>query len=172
MSGYYGYSMSNNAVNAYNCGEMPISKWTKTAILAEIKRAIDNGLTLQVSFEDLARLPASEFKAHFLFQSSWHHTSSYYNETNFYELDLDCLEKVTAEQIQSWKSAAKTKKQTNKQEGVRWECSFLEWSGSRNYPKATRITEEGVVKGNWFYRKDGSKKKTTANGFQFIRKLD
>jgi len=29
MSGYDGYSMSNNAVDAYENGEKPISKWTK-----------------------------------------------------------------------------------------------------------------------------------------------
>lgn len=27
-AGYYGFSMSNNAVEAYDSGEMPISKWT------------------------------------------------------------------------------------------------------------------------------------------------
>lgn len=33
MAGYYGYSMSNNAVEAYENGEMPISKWTKKEIV-------------------------------------------------------------------------------------------------------------------------------------------
>ena len=84
-----------------------MSKWTKVAILEEIKCAIGEGLVLQVSLEDLAQLPAAELKARFLFQSSWHHTSSYYNETNFYALDWESLEKVTEEQIQSWKSTAK-----------------------------------------------------------------
>ena len=28
-SGYSGYSMSNRAVDAYEDGEMPLSKWTK-----------------------------------------------------------------------------------------------------------------------------------------------
>ena len=172
MSGYCGYSMSNNAIAAYNSGEKPMSKWTKVTILEEIKCAIGEGLVLQVSLEGLAQLPATELKARFLFQSSWHHTSSYYNETNFYALDWDSLEKVTEEQIKSWKSTAKAKRQAKKQEEARWECSFLEWSGSRKHPKATRITEEGVIKGNWFYRKDGSKKKTTANGFEFVRRLD
>ena len=32
-SGYSGYSMSNNAVNAYENGEMPLSKWTKDCLL-------------------------------------------------------------------------------------------------------------------------------------------
>lgn len=33
MAGYYGYSMSNNAVEAYKSGEKPFSKWTKTEII-------------------------------------------------------------------------------------------------------------------------------------------
>ena len=32
MAGYCGYSMSNNAVDAYNNGEKPISKWKKQDI--------------------------------------------------------------------------------------------------------------------------------------------
>lgn len=28
-----------------------------------------------------------------------------------------------------------------------------------------------IVKGQWFFRKDGSKKKTSANGFRFIEKV-
>ena len=67
MSGYCGYSMSNNAISAYNSGEKPMSKWTKVAILEEIKCAIGEGLVLQVSLEDLAQLPAAELKARFCF---------------------------------------------------------------------------------------------------------
>ena len=36
MSGYYGYSMSNNAVEAYENGERPLSKWRKSDILEAI----------------------------------------------------------------------------------------------------------------------------------------
>lgn len=33
MAGYHNYSMSNNAVQAYNTGEKPLSKWTKAVII-------------------------------------------------------------------------------------------------------------------------------------------
>ena len=33
-SGYSGYSMSNRAVDAYEDGEMPLSKWTKKMIIS------------------------------------------------------------------------------------------------------------------------------------------
>ena len=38
MAGYRtDYSMSNNAFYAYQSGEMPLSKWTKDAMLTAIK---------------------------------------------------------------------------------------------------------------------------------------
>lgn len=36
MAGYYGYSMSNNAVEAYKSGEKPYSKWKKADIIQAI----------------------------------------------------------------------------------------------------------------------------------------
>ena len=39
--GYKGQSMSVNAVWAYDRGEKPLSKWTKSAILEEIENIFD-----------------------------------------------------------------------------------------------------------------------------------
>ena len=36
-NGYDGWSMSNNARDAYANGEMPISKWSKTEILNRVR---------------------------------------------------------------------------------------------------------------------------------------
>ena len=36
-SGYHGFSMSNRAIEAYNNGEKPFSKWTKQDILDVIE---------------------------------------------------------------------------------------------------------------------------------------
>jgi len=41
MAGYKGYSMSNNAVDAYNNGEKPKSKWTKEEIVSLRARPYD-----------------------------------------------------------------------------------------------------------------------------------
>lgn len=35
MAGYSGWSMSNNAVTAYEDGEKPLSRWTKVDILIQ-----------------------------------------------------------------------------------------------------------------------------------------
>ena len=171
MAGYNGFSMSNNAVAAYESGEKPLSKWTKTDILEGIERAIrEEELTLNFSMEKLKKIPVKILKDICLKYSSWHHTSNHYNKTEFYSLDYDEIEELTDEKIENILSEYKSEKPVEPTE-ERWQCAFLEWSGTRKHPKATEIIEEGVVKGDWFYRADGSKKKTTANGFRFIEKI-
>ena len=78
-NGYDGYSMSNNARAAYAEGEQPLSKWGKKEILdavSEINPDID-----------FSRLTLETLKDRFLTQSSWHHTSIFYNTTGFYSID-------------------------------------------------------------------------------------
>ena len=172
MAGYNGYSMSNNAVAAYEDGEKPLSKWTKADILDEIRR---QEVELRCSVESLRCLPAKVLKGTCLTRSSWHHTSSYYNKTDFYSLDVDEIENLTDDTIKelaaNYKKYKADEDTQSKPSEERWKCAFLEWTGSRKHPKATEVVEEGIVKGDWFYREDGSKKKTTANGFKFIEKI-
>lgn len=170
MAGYNGFSMSNNAVAAYEDGEKPLSKWTKADIFDTIKCT---EVELKCSIEKLRKLPVKVLKEVCLRYSSWHHTSNHYNKTEFYSLDINRIENLTDEKIDRLLIDYKTdKKAESKPSEERWRCAFLEWSGTRKHPVAKEIIEEGIVKGNWFYRKDGSKKKTTANGFEFIEKLE
>lgn len=169
MAGYNGFSMSNNAVAAYEDGEKPLSKWTKTDIFDAINK---QEVELKCSIEKLKKLPVKVLKEVCLTYSSWHHTSNHYNKTDFYSLDIETIENLTDEKIDELLAKYKANKKTNdKPREEVWECAFLEWSGSRKHPVATEVIEEGVVKGDWFYRKDGSKKKITANGFRFIKKI-
>lgn len=58
MAGYKGWSMSNNAVAAYENGEMPISKWSKKEIIKRIEEAVYyEEIELQCSLEELKKLP-------------------------------------------------------------------------------------------------------------------
>ena len=59
MAGYNGFSMSNNAVAAYEDGEKPLSKWTKANIFDTIK---DTEIELKCSIEKLRRLPIKVLK--------------------------------------------------------------------------------------------------------------
>ena len=83
----------------------------------------------------------------------------------------DRIEELTDEKIDNMIDEYKSEKPAEPTE-EKWKCAFLEWSGTRKHPKATEVIEEGIIKGNWFYRKDGSKKKTTANGFKFIERME
>lgn len=169
MAGYNGFSMSNNAIAAYEDGEKPLSKWTKADIFEAIN---EREVELKCSIEKLKKLPVKVLKEVCLKYSSWHHTSSHYNKTDFYSLDVGSIESLTDNKIEELLSDYKVgKKVESKPLEERWKCAFLEWSGSRKHPVATEVIEEGIVKGNWFYRKDGSKKKTTANGFSFLKQI-
>lgn len=171
MAGYNGFSMSNNAVAAYESGEKPLSKWTKADIMDAIENAIrEEELTLNCSVEKLKKTPVKILKNVCLHRSSWHHTSNHYNKTDFYSLDIEEIAELTDEKIDRIIENYKEDKPVEPTV-ERWKCAFLEWGGTHKHPKATEIIEEGIVKGDWFIRADGSKKKTTANGFRFIEKI-
>lgn len=134
MAGYYNYSMSNNAVWAYENGEMPLSKWTKSSIL---EACGDKA-------EMLKPLTVAELRAEVLICSSWHHTSKHYNRTDFYMIDVEKLSEITNEDVativarrQPKKKAVKVEKKT-----VKAEVTYTVWVGQyRNYRKPRQITE-------------------------------
>ena len=139
MAGYNGFSMSNNAVEAYNDGEMPLSKWTKSAILEAVKEL---ELT-NFSMDNFKKLQASELKRVALTKSSWHHTSSHYNKTDFYEIDIASLEKLTNQEINNIITQRGTLT-TVAPKVEKWECRYLVWSGSRKHPKATEVDRKST----------------------------
>lgn len=108
MAGYHGYSMSNNAVDAYENGEMPLSKWSKKAIIERIEEAINEGdIEIQFSLDELKKLPLKALREFCLIYTSWHHTSKFYNKTDFYSLDVSYLKRLTNETIKKLISAYK-----------------------------------------------------------------
>lgn len=167
MAGYHGYSMSNNAVEAYKQGEKPLSKWTKKIILEEVSK-------LGYSFPLLKSVSLDTLKRKLLCYSSYHHTSKYFNTTNFYELNIFVLDNLTDVDITVWLNEEKEnkKKVPTKTKSEKWICSYLQWSDSRRHPVAKRIESIGEIRGNWFYTKNGKKKSLNANGFEKIKKLE
>ena len=90
-SGYIGQSMSVRAHEAYDMGEMPLSKWTKTAILENIGEVYGE--------EQKARFSAfsvKELRDYFVIYSSWHHTGEYFNCTDFSAFDSSLTPEVLA----------------------------------------------------------------------------
>lgn len=88
-SGYSGYSMSKRAVGAYEDGEMPASKWTKAAMLSSINGYLD-AFDLACDL-NLGAMRKDELFKQFFCLSSWHHTSKFCRETDFYAIDEDAL---------------------------------------------------------------------------------
>ena len=104
MSGYCGYSMSNNAVSAYRCGEMPLSKWLKSDLIDAIEDVIED----KADIAKFKKLTVKQLKEYFLYESSWHHTSKMYNKTSFYSIDEDNIDRflkgelvITNEKVKS-----------------------------------------------------------------------
>ena len=95
--GYIGKAMSIRAKRAYDSGEKPKSKWTKQNILEEIYNETDSDYI----YSCLKKVSAKDLFENCFRRSSWHHTGMFYNETNFYQLDLekliDYLGKLAAE---------------------------------------------------------------------------
>lgn len=81
MAGYDGYSMSNNAREAYSNGEMPLSKWNKTLLIYGIMTSIsENGfeysdIDVDDIYKKIKKINCKKLKSVFLRYSSWHHTS-------------------------------------------------------------------------------------------------
>lgn len=163
MAGYNGYSMSNNAVDAYDDGEKPMSKWTKVALLDAIREEFD-GLA------GLEKLTAKRLRSEFLIRTSWHHTSSHFNQTDFYSVDFDKLAETTAEDVEKWrkedKERSKAEEKSEPEKSIR-KVSYLVWGGTRKHPKATEHVETCEVVGNWAMTQNG-KKSIFARGFAFL----
>lgn len=135
-AGYSGYSMSNNAVAAYEDGEKPISKWTKSDILQAVQ---DN---YPDKYEMLKKLPIKILKEICLVKTSWHHTSSHYNKTDFYSIrDLDDLTQDYINDIVASASSRPVKSQPNIKRGT---INYIEWTGTRNHPKANKKQLDNV----------------------------
>lgn len=93
MAGYNGFSMSNNAINAYAEGRMPLSKWTKTAILEAVEDYLIS-YGNEASFQKFVNLNKKELSQFLHTSGEWHHTSKFYNETLFYSINekkIDCF---------------------------------------------------------------------------------
>ncbi len=180
-SGYSGYSMSNRAVEAYDNNEKPYSKWTKTAIMEVIGDWIDDGGNLGCSFDNLKKLKVREFKRICLYRSSWHHTSKYVNQTDFYSVNFDFLERVTDADVESWAKIGNQTHQNEDDERIIFHGNihYLEWSGTRKHPKATECCLRDVnieEKGCFYIVTDDSgkqllRKKIGSNG-TWVEKLE
>ena len=135
MAGYQNYSMSNNAVDAYENGEKPLSKWTKQDILDEMRQI---GYSAEM-LEKAKSTNVSNLKSAMMRRSSWHHTSCKYNRTNFYSVDSD----KTLNDL-DFKEIKKVKIEKVNPMYVVALVRYDDWRGSKKHPKKVEVEE--VVK--------------------------
>lgn len=91
QSGYVGCSMSVNAMLAYEAGEMPESKWSKTRMLQEIEAYCDEN---DIPYHgEAAKLTKKQVFAEFFEWKSWHHTGKFARETDFYGLNEEAIDR-------------------------------------------------------------------------------
>lgn len=178
-SGYCGYAMSNRAVQAYSNGEKPLSKWTKVAMIERIEEWLnkdsDNRLNCTMSL--LKKTRVGILKNLLLSYSSWHHTSSFINKTDFYEFDYEKLAKLTDEDIRTIVNIEKEEKNIDEIPNIyQGDIYYIEWTGSRKYSKANSCSLKNVSieeKGCFYIIRDDSgnqilKKKIGSNGTRVV----
>lgn len=171
MSGYCNFSMSNNAVAAYEDGKRPRSKWDKGSLISVLSEIYD-GETMA----EIKKFSTEVLRRVFLQRTEWHHTSSYYNETDFCEVydgfkSYYALNLCTS--VKKDIACERDEKKHSSKCSFMALCKYLEWEGTRKHPKA--IEKEGYCwldsASKWAYF-DGFKKSTSARGFFIVKTFD
>lgn len=77
-----------------------LSKWSKAEILQEIRiYAKENNINIDM--EKLNKVSLPVLRESFLYKTAYHHTSKFYNSTDFYAIDFDTVnEMVDLESVQ------------------------------------------------------------------------
>lgn len=89
QAGYVGTSMSVRARAAYEPGEMPMSKWTRKAIISAIKEYCDEfDLAYDSDIESMTRAQLADT---YLEYKSWHHSGRFTRGTEFFGLGEDAI---------------------------------------------------------------------------------
>lgn len=173
--GYVGHSMSVNAKLAREDGERPISEWTKKAFREAISSISPEKAKL------IAKINPSVLHIYFLERTASHHTSSWYNPTQFYALNVDAVKNISTDTLIE---LAKLKPPKAAPVTVRGTFKFIEWQkrSSRWNPWGVSRSFRAIphelsdvaitVKGQFFIvqGKDGKaiRKKIGSNGTEAI----
>ena len=136
-------------MQAYEDGEKPLSKWTKNVLVYELADALD--AEPEEVAEVLKPYTVKEVKNKCLTYSSWHHTSSRYNRTAFYELD-------DFEDLADLECRLSGKPNTAKEERENAEMEALQkaWAEVQAKYYGKMPTDKEAVKKVWRYAHGGA----------------
>lgn len=186
-NGYVGFSRSIRSEEAIADFEVPISLINKTFIEGFVNNCNTKYFDEIITQDDLDYLKAvsvviwkyvAKYKVG---ESSWHHTSIYFNKTNHYNLytigDFLLKNKDTIDEEYKAYQESQKKEGTDVKYGV---IKVQVWGGSRKRPKLEGYEEvAGIVIGDWLFYKNNhsvngsiSKYKTTANKVEWLKEYD
>lgn len=164
-SGYdWKAGMSNRAVEAYDYGAMPKSKWTKSTLVCDIVWSIFDGKISPETRKALEAHSLEFLKKNFLEYDSWHHTGKCYNRTDFYRVaalgESEALEILQREEI---------KAPEVKDPAIPANANWVEFSRTSRGWKAEEYSTYGrIVDHTWFFALNGQKKKLGGKNFHWV----
>ncbi len=180
-NGYAG-TTSNNALDAYAEGRMPMSKWTKKDFIEHIDA---NREIINCDYELLINQPVDVLKSLLLFSGGeYHHTSFRFNVTMFYHFSNESLSSLTDKIIKQTAANIKAQKQKehdeklqkaadDKQYDGRWEAIYTKRSVNGRFKRD--IVMRGEVRNSWFYPDQGSefenKRNIHSKCFRLVNRL-
>lgn len=156
----------------YRNGTRPKSKWNKEDFINALEP------NARISAEDVRK--ASLFCLREIFLKHFETVNNGYRNVGFFSLDKWEINNIKPDEfavrVKALKSIEDGKKESRKKEKEqRAVCRFLD------YPKEYAVNpnirpqsrqEEGILKGLWFYRKNGTKKKITSKGFEIVEIIE
>lgn len=181
-SGYVGASRSIRSQEAIDSFEVPVSMINKSLIEDFLNESKEDFSKVDLNY--LEKVSVSKWKyiaKERVSASSWHHTSSYFNETNHY--DLNTIAEKILEIKDTLDEEYKAYQESRKKEGTDVKYGVIKvqvWGGSRKRPKLEGYKEvAGIVIGDWLFYKNNhsvngsiSKYKTTANKVEWLKEYD
>lgn len=176
-SGYVGFSRSVRSKAAIEDFEMPLSLINKETIRDFLKEYQEEFKQELVFLEKLSVEKWKYIAKEHTSPASWHHTSSYFNETDHYDLyDI-------ANNIIQMKNEIDTlfNNYKNKDNAYKYGVMKVQiWGGSRKRPKLEgHEVVSGLVIGKWLHYKSGHQKdgstakyKVDANKVEWLDEYD
>jgi len=156
--------MSNRAVEAYDYGAMPKSKWSKSALVSGIVSEIFGGRIEPEAQKALNAHSINFLRKNFLEYDSWHHTGKYYNHSEFFR--VAALGEAEAIEILQKKEV---KAPEVKDPAIPARADWVEFVRTSRGWKAEEYSVHGrIVDHTWFYGLNGSKKKLGGKNFHWI----
>lgn len=153
MAGYNGFSKSNNAVNAEAGGLYPLTQAARELV------KLNPSLKLWQARAILKLYGPSE----------WHHTSGWYNKTDYYNTE------AANEALAEGEIIPPTEKPKQKSESFRAKVTWLGWGGTRKHPRATEYSDTATLtlKGSTFTVESDNhgtfKKRESTRGFSYTK---